>query len=189
MPPINKATKLAGFCAAVAALLALFAPQAAQAGEISLLDETYAEAHADIRKVGNSVVEFVRPSEKIEAWRKLVGVHRFPDNIETPKQAVQAFAAVLKNIDPAIRWAIIENPKTGEAMIDFLVSKEGSETVEFNVYKYARHPSGIGLIALQFAQRFQLGVADADDVKSVRSKAIDAVAKFDMSSIVPVIAN
>ena len=174
---------------AAVALLALIAPQAAQAADITFLGETYAQAHSDIRTTGNSVVEYVRPTETIGSWSKLAGGHRFPDNSETPKEAVLAFAAVLKKIDPANRYAIIENPQTGEAIIDFLVSKEGSDTVEFNIYKYARHPSGNGLIALQFAQRFELGKVNADELKAVRSKAIDEAAKFDMSLIIPVIVN
>ena len=187
MPPVRIASTLAALCAAAAGLLAVIAPQAAKAGEVEFLNETYVTAHEDIRAIGFSLVEYVRPAEKIETWTKLVGFHKFPDNTETPKQAVQVFAQILKKIDPAHRSSIIENPNTGEAIIDFLVSKEGSDVMEFNVYKYARHPSGIGLIAIQFAQRFTLGEVDADELKAVRSKAVDEAAAFDMSKLVPVI--
>jgi hypothetical protein len=46
-----------------------------------------------------------------------------------------------------------------------------------------RAPDGKGLIALQYDERFQLGQVDADDVKALRKRVIDAMAKFDMSEV------
>jgi hypothetical protein len=39
------------------------------------------------------------------------------------------------------------------------------------------------MIALQYDERFKLGLVDGGDVKALRKRTIDAMAKFDMSEV------
>lgn len=172
------------FSAAVA-LLAASPLAAADPVPVEFLGETYTAAYSDAAPSGNGLVELVRSGEKVESWSKLVAVHRFSSNTDSPKQAVKTLAAVLKRRDPTAAYGMIENPRTHEAMIDFLASEAGSDTIEFNVFKYARHPSGKGLVAFQFAQRFKVGEVTPEDFSRVRRAAVDATAHLDMGSIIP----
>ena len=90
---------------------------------------------------------------------------------------------------PDARFKIAENPKTGEVMVDFLVGAPGSEVVEFNVFKYARHASGRGLIAIQFAQRFKLGEVSGPQVAQVRQAALAEAARFQTAGLDALLRN
>jgi hypothetical protein len=165
-------------------LIVLAANLVAGAGDdldpITFAGEDYKVAHKDARQGGNALVELVREGEKLETWRKLVAFHRFPNSGDSPKDAALALAALLKQRDPQTRFAIIENPKTREVIIDFLASDKGSDQVELNVFKYSRHHSKKGLVAIQFAERFRLGEASGEGVKKSRQTAIDEAAGFDI---------
>jgi hypothetical protein len=84
--------------------------------------------------------------------------------------------------DPKVQFGLIEN-KSGEAIVDFLLSPGVSDDVTLSCLRHTRAPDGKGLIALQYEERFKLGQVDGDDVKALRKRAIDAMAKFDMSEV------
>lgn len=149
---------------------------------VEFADEAYYVAHRDVREEGNSLVELVREGEKIDGWKKLVAFHRFPDLEASPKDAVHGLAAQLTQRDPSARFAIVENAETGEAIIDFITAEAGSDTIEFNVFKYARHTSDGGIVALQFAERLKLADVDEAALKSLRESAVDEAASFDLGA-------
>jgi hypothetical protein len=70
-----------------------------------------------------------------------------------------------------------------EAIVDFLLSPGVSDDVTLSCLRHTRALDGKGLIALQYDERFKLGQVDGDDVKALRKRAIDAMAKFDMSEV------
>lgn len=155
----------------------------AEQATIAFGGERFVRAHQDIRGNGQQLVEFVRDGETLQTWQKLVGVHRFPAAGGDPKPMVGSLVRVMRQRYPDARYKILENASTGEVMIDFLVSAPGSEVVELNVFKYARHESGRGLIAIQFAQRFRLGEATGEQVASARQAAIGEAASFRLAGL------
>jgi hypothetical protein len=88
----------------------------------------------------------------------------------------------IKERDPKVQFGLIEN-KSGEAIVDFLLSPGVSDDVTLSCLRHTRALDGKGLIALQYDERFKLGQVDGDDVKALRKRAIDAMAKFDMSEV------
>jgi hypothetical protein len=170
------------------ALLAI-APSVAAGDQRAIIfgGERYVRAFKDTKSNGQMLVEFVRAGEALESWKKLVTLHRFPAAKPDPKPMVGSLVNVLKQRYPDARYKISENPKTGEVMIDFLASAQGSETVEFNVFKYARHESGQGLIAIQFAQRFMLGEVAGEEVRKVREAAVAEAATFKTDGLDPLL--
>jgi hypothetical protein len=76
---------------------------------------------------------------------------------------------------------VVTNPKTAEAIIDFLIPVPNSALMEFNVFKYA--PAGNELVALQFAQRVKLGEIDADALRGIRERAIKEMAEYRMEPV------
>jgi len=72
------------------------------------------------------------------------------------------------------------DPKTGEAIIDFLTWAPGSDVMEFNVFKYAAAANGEGLVALQYAQHIKTDDMDVADFRKLRQRTVEAMAHTDI---------
>lgn len=82
-----------------------------------------------------------------------------------------------------MRFGLLERKRDNEAIVDFLLSPGLSESVEFNVLRYAAGADRKGLIAAHYLFRFNLGELDGNDLKKVRRQAIDAMARFEMQAV------
>ena len=166
----------------ITACMLLLAPPHARAGDLSVTfaERTYTKVF-EARNGPNIIIEFTANAEKIEAWTYLVSWHAFPQDPSTPAQAAQRLGQLVKQRNPQANFKAIANDKTGEAIVDFLTWAPNSDTMEFNVFRYAK--GAAGLIAMQFARRFKLGSIDADEMKKIRGEAIEAMAKFDMTPL------
>ena len=147
--------------------------------------ETYSAVFRKLGDERHSFIEMLRAGENLKGWKKLVALHPFSLLAGTPKQAAIGVASELKKRDPAARFEIAENPETREAIVDFLTAAPNSRTVEFNAFKYARAPDGKGLVAVQYAERFVLGATDAEQIRRVRKRVVDAAAEFDLRAVAP----
>ena len=135
----------------------------------------------DASKAPNAQVEFGLADERIEAWTRLVTVHAFPNGGNDAMRAAANLANLIRQRYPTAKYKVINNPKTSEAIIDFLLPVPKSELMEFNVFKYT--PAGNGLVALQFARRVKLGEIDAEELSDIRQRAIKEMAAYEMGSV------
>jgi len=135
----------------------------------------------DASKPPNSQIEFGLPDEPIEAWTRLVTVHAFPNGGNDAARAAANLANLIKQRFPGATYKVIGNPKTSEAIIDFLLPVPNSDTMEFNVFKYA--PAGNGLVALQYARRVKLGEIDGTELREIRERAINEMANYAMAPV------
>ena len=95
---------------------------------------------------------------------------------DDPVAAVKMVGKVVKETNKDANFAIIENEKTGEAIIDFLTWTPESDVMEFNVFKYARAADGKGLVAMQYAQHIKLGDIDVEGMRALRARTVDDMA-------------
>ena len=100
---------------------------------------------------------------------------------DDPVAAVKMVGKVVKETNKDANFAIIENEKTGEAIIDFLTWTPESDVMEFNVFKYARAADGKGLVAMQYAQHIKLGDIDVEGMRALRARTVDDMATEDIS--------
>jgi hypothetical protein len=135
----------------------------------------------DASKPPNAQVEFGLPGESIEAWTQLVTLHAFPNGGNDAMRAAANLADLIRQRYPTAKYKVINNPKTSEAIIDFLLPVPESAMMEFNVFKYA--PAGDGLVALQFARRVKLGEIDAQELSAIRQRAIKEMADYEMGPV------
>jgi hypothetical protein len=135
----------------------------------------------DASKAPNAQVEFGLSAERIEAWTRLVTVHAFPNGGNDAMRAAANLADLIRQRYPGAKYKVISNPKTSEAIIDFLLPVPNSELMEFNVFKYT--PAGNGLVALQFARRIKLGEIDAEELSDIRQRAINEMAAYEMGPV------
>lgn len=98
-----------------------------------------------------SVKEYIPEGEKLESWKKLASIREYPKSND-PKALATELVQTLKKQNPNAPSSMIENPKTGEVMVDFITMPPNNSFVEFNVFKYGPKPGG-GVVAQQYALR------------------------------------
>ena len=86
----------------------------------------------------------------------------------------------MKAVNKDANFALTADPKTGEAIIDFLTWAPGSDVMEFNVFKYAEAANGEGLVALQYAQHIKTDDMDVADFRKLRQSSVEAMAHTDI---------
>jgi hypothetical protein len=92
-----------------------------------------------------------------------------------------------KASDPLVNFSEIENPKTGEIIVDFILSD--GDIVEWNAYRYAAWKGDDGkrgVILFGISRRAYGDDVDAflATLKAARPADIDALAKADMPAVV-----
>jgi hypothetical protein len=143
--------------------------------------ERYVQKFEVKGRAPNAQIEFGLANEPIEGWTKLLTLHSFTKNGNDAARAATVLANLIRERHKGARYRVITNPKTSEAIVDFLIPVPNSELMEFNVFKYA--PAGNELVALQFAQRVKLGEIDADELRAIRARALDAMANYEMAPV------
>lgn len=114
--------------------------------------ETYPSQFAS-EAPGMKLVEFVRESETIDNWTKLLAVRRLP-RLEDPTAAAAELVKRLNESNPLARHRLLTKEGGQEALIDFLTWPEDGSYMEFNVFRYVKAAGASGLISYQFAYRF-----------------------------------
>ncbi len=159
-----------------AALVATVSLARAEVPTVEFGGERYAlnfedQATLEDGRAGEGLAEFTLPGETVEDWTKLFAYHAYPEMGDDPVAAVQMVGKVVKETNKDANFAIVENEKTGEAIIDFLTWTPESDVMEFNVFKYARAANGKGLVAMQYAQHIKLGDIDVEGMRALRARS------------------
>jgi hypothetical protein len=125
---------------------------------------------------GEIAREYIPPAEKLESWTKLASIREYPQ-LDDPRAVAANLVRALKQQNPAAQSAMIENPATGEVIVDFVTWPADRAFVEFNVFKYARKPGG-GLVAQQYALRdYQDTTGFLRSLRPVRERLVGLMAK------------
>jgi hypothetical protein len=120
--------------------------------------------------------EYLPKGQSLKSWTKLMGYYDFP-KLRDPKDAAQNLARLVKKANPLAQSQVIENPSTGEAIVDFVTWPEDVKFVEFNIWRYRKAPGG-GLVALQYAERaYDDQQMFLKRLRDRRPKLLDAMAK------------
>lgn len=129
---------------------------------------------------GESLKEYIPQGENIDKWNKFAAVHVFPNKGgASPLEMVAALVKTLNEQYPGAPSAVIKNPTTGDAIVDFVIVSNDATYAEFNVMKYMKGPNGT-IIMNQYGLR-----AYGDDaikafltgLKPVRLKLRDEMVK------------
>lgn len=132
--------------------------------------------------MGNALAEFTLKGETVENWTKLFAFYAYPQMGDDPTAAVEAVGKVVKETNPDANYAIVVNEEKDEAIIDFLTWADGSEVMEFNVFRYAPADDGAGLIALQYAQNINIDDTDVEAMRALRERAVREISAMDMDA-------
>lgn len=166
--------------------LAAASPIAAEPLTAEFGGETYTlafehEVEPPAANAGEGLAEFTLEGETVDNWSKLFAYHAYPQMGDDPVAAVKTLGKIVKEKNKDANFAIIENEKTGEAIIDFLTWVPGSDgPMEFNVFKYAKAENGPGLVAIQFAQHVKPGEFDVEGMRELRKTSVQNMADTDI---------
>ena len=125
---------------------------------------------------GERVREFIPEGQKLATWTKLASLREYP-KLNEPRAVAENLVRALRQQNPGAQSAIIQNPKTGEVIVDFVTWPADNAFVEFNIFKYSRAEGG-GLIAQQYALReYQDSAAFLKSLKPLRTRLVELMAK------------
>lgn len=169
----------------IALLFLLLAPHLsyAQPLEIQFDGEPFIQKFSLRLPHDDKLIEFVRNSESLENWSKLVGFRyqKLPGAENDPSKIAIGMAAILKA--RGMMSAISKNDKTSEAIIDF-ITRGKSDVLEFNVFRYARSKGGDAVISLQLAYRFtDTSEQNVQNIIRLRNSWTKQAVEFDMKAI------
>jgi hypothetical protein len=162
------------------AVAALLAPSLLCAQPSITFDGERYDKQFENRRGGDSVVEYVRPAEKLENWTKLVAVRHF-SKLTDAKEAAANLARVVQQHNPQARSQVIAKDDGSEALVDFLTWQSGDDRLEFNVHRYRKIAGVPGLVAYQFAWRFRSAelANPGETVRADRKRYVDALIAAD----------
>lgn len=125
---------------------------------------------------GEHIREYIPATQTFKTWARLASIREYP-KLEDPRAVAENLLRALKKQNPLAQSAIIQNPKSGEVIIDFVTWPADNAFVEFNVFKYSKKAGG-GLVAQQYALReYQDQKGFLKDLKPVRTRLIEQMAK------------
>jgi hypothetical protein len=125
---------------------------------------------------GESVKEFIPAGQNLDSWTHLASIREY-SKLDDPKALAGALVRQLKEKYPLSPSAIIENPQTGEAIVDFVVWPQDGSFVEFNVFKYGNRPGG-GVRAEQYARReYENPEAFLKGLRPIRQRLVEEMTR------------
>lgn len=98
-----------------------------------------------------SIKEFIPQGQQLDNWTALAAI-REQSGVDDPMEAVSNVVRKLKEDSPQSPFKVIQNEKTGEVIVDFVIWPADGSFVEFNVFKYSKRDSG-GIVSQQYALR------------------------------------
>jgi len=125
---------------------------------------------------GEHVKEYIPADQKLDSWTQLASIRDYP-KLDDPKTLASNLVRMLKAQNPQAPSRMIQNPTTGDVIVDFVTWNENGAFAEFNVFRYAKKPGG-GLVAQQYAVRDYKDVrAFLKNLAPLRNRLVDLMAK------------
>lgn len=124
---------------------------------------------------GEGVKEFLPEGQNFASWTKLAALRDYPKHTD-PRAMAENLVRALKKQNPGAQSAIIQNPKNGDVIVDFVTWPADQAFVEFNIFKYSRKDSG-GLVGQQYALReYKDTVGFLKSLKPERTRLVNLMA-------------
>jgi hypothetical protein len=127
--------------------------------------------------------EYLERGQTLEHYKSMFMVDAVTEDASVEATVATQIALLdkLKASDPVVNYAVVRNPKSGEIIVDFVLSDLNSDPaiIEWNAYRYTKF--GAGGIAI-----YAISVREYDDkitefltgLKAWRPKTIQALARL-----------
>jgi hypothetical protein len=136
--------------------------------------------------------EYLPAGQTSERFRHMVLIEAIERRVDV-NGAVAAQIKMLnkrKATDPTVNFAVIRNPKTGEVILDFILSAQNTNIVEWNAYRYATlkgkgHESGVLLFGISRRAYGDDTTSFLRALKVTRPAEINALANYPLPVVRP----
>ena len=141
---------------------------------------------------GHTKQEYIPAGQKVETYDQMLLVERVAGKLK----AIDAARAQVQTLekrkasDPLVNMSLIQNPKNGEVLLDFVVSakdRDGRVIVEWNAYRYATIEGAAPGVMLFGVSHRAYGNENAKaflgQLKTLRSAQVGALAGVDMPKL------
>ena len=97
--------------------------------------------------------EYFKGNENVSDWSKMIGIYYYPSE-DNPLEFAQDFDQIVDDTDNSMLLKLVENKKTNQAVMSFLVnnSENGKKYFEYDVYKFEKHPAH-GMVLSKYASK------------------------------------
>jgi hypothetical protein len=140
--------------------------------------------------------EYLPLGQTSERFQRMVLIEAIVRGVDV-NGAVAAQVSMLnkrKSSDPTVNFAVVKNPKTGEIILDFILSardRKGEDVVEWNAYRYAafRAKGGESGVLLFAISRRAYGNDTTDflrRLKTARPVEVNALASHPLPAVRPI---
>ncbi len=131
---------------------------------------------AEGKNPGESVKEFIPKGQKLDSWTQLASIREY-SKLNDPKAIAENLVKALKLQNPRAPHQMMQNPKTGAYLVDFITWPRDGAYVEFNIFKYEKKAGG-GMTAHQYALRaYKDQKKFLVDLKTLRKRLVELMAK------------
>lgn len=171
--------------------LALFCTQIiALAEEIHFNNNVYTLKYSSLAPTTNGYGnEYFLKSENVGNWSKMIGVYYYPKENE-PIKFAQDFDKTIENTENSVLLKFIENKKTNQAALSFLVNgcENAKKYFEYDIYKFEKFSSG-GMVVLKYAvKHFFTDEAEistiAQNIKESNDKYLETIITSPIPAII-----
>ena len=161
-------------------------------GPISFGPDTYLLAWSSHPSPGYYKQEYVPVGQTPEHFRQMVLVEASVAGSDVEHAVTDQVRWIAKRqSDPLANYAVVGNPKNGEAILDFLLSSDDPKqeyTVEWNAYRYAPlrgsdGKSGVLLFGISRRAYGDDAMEFLRSLKSTRPQEIEALAKYPLPQV------
>jgi hypothetical protein len=151
--------------------------------------ETYTIAWSNSNKVYYKQ-EYIRAKDSLDKFNKMITIDILVSDLTAKDVVAKKISEIeaRKGKDPVANYQIIENEKTGEFLLDFLMSE--GDLYEWNAYRYKTINTNKGKAVLLFAytfRSFEGAELNLDNffpyLKKNRIKLIEKVAAYTLPTI------
>lgn len=127
------------------------------------------------------IYEYIPEGEDLHTWTHLASIREYHTIDDWNALAEGTIQAVKQNY-PGAPTQMLENPNTGDVMIDFLVGPPDGSFVEYNVFQYKKRAAG-GTVAQQYALRAYGDTTNfLKDLETTRSRLLNEMADHGLQS-------
>jgi hypothetical protein len=128
------------------------------------------------------VSEFIPEGETLEKWTRLASIRRYPDLDDAQELAKLTVEEVAKSY-PGSPTNLVDDPHSSDAIIEFVVNAPDDSFAEYNLFKYAKDPSG-GVVAEQYALRtYGDRKTFMDELSTRRQQLLDEMTESGLAAV------
>jgi hypothetical protein len=121
------------------------------------------------------IAEFIPEGETLDKWTHLASIRRYPD-LEDAQGLAKMTVEEVEKTYPGSPTNLVDDPKSSDAIIEFVVESPDETFAEYNLFKYAKDPAG-GVVAQQYALRtYGDRKTFLDELTAKRQKLLDEMA-------------